>query len=300
MQSGACVRVLQCVLSSALYRRKLEGESLAFPVRRSRSLLARGSCLLLATVTLTAAGQDTALVNAMVGNEVLARKQEARYSYLSSERSARTGGHLWQEKVVETDDGSLRRLLAVDGKPLQPEQAKAEDDRILDIVRNPAAFQRENTAHRDDEARATDLLQLLPRAFLLTAAGESDGCARFSFRPNPAFQPATYEERVIHAMGGTVSLRQPMNRLCALEATILTPVEFAHGLLGTVGAGGHFGLARIPVAPSYWKSNRISLHVQGRILMLKSLTREQETDRTDVKLLPGHPTLAQAARLSLP
>ena len=244
--------------------------------------------------------QDPGLVSRMAANELAAHQQNTRFSYASDERSVRTGGHLWRERVVETDDGPLRRLMAVDGRPLSPAEAKAENDRIAGLVSHPEQFRRENQMHQEDETHATQLLQLLPKAFLVTGAGEQDGCTRFSFRPNPAFQPSSFEERVVAAMGGTVSLQQPMNRLCQLSATILQPVEFGFGFLGRVEAGGHFSLARMRVTEATWKTDHISVHMQGRVLLMKSLTREQETVRSEMRVIAPHLPLGQAAQLSLP
>ena len=244
-------------------------------------------------------GQDNGAVMRMANNELNAKGQSVRFSYLSEERSGRTGGHLWREKVVEVDDGPMRRLLAVDGKPLTPDEARAEAGRIDDLVQHPDVFRKANLEHQDDEAHATHLLQLLPKAFLLTPAGEQDGCTRFSFRPNPAFKPSSYEERVVTAMGGTVSLLQPADRLCSLTATLLAPVEFGFGFLGRIEPGGSFSLLRAPVAEGVWKSIHIKVHVQGRILLMKSLTREQDSVRSDIHIIP-HLSLQQAAQLSLP
>ena len=241
-----------------------------------------------------------AMVAAMAGNEVAAHKQETRFSYFSEERSTRTGGHLWREKVVETQDGPLHRLLAIDGRSLSPGEVNAESDRIAGLVRDPTAFRRLNAAHTDDESHAAQLLQLLTKAFLLSPDGQENGCVRFSFRPNPGFQPSSYEERAIHAMGGTVSLQEPQDRLCRLDATILQPVEFGFGMLGRIDQGGHFTLQRRPVDGTNWKSELIDVHVDGKILMMKSLTREQDTRRTDIQVIPQHLSLGQAAQMSLP
>ncbi len=236
----------------------------------------------------------------MAANEVNARQQDNLFMYLSEETSPRTGGHLWREKVVETDDGPLRRLLAVDGKPLDPAQSKAESDRIQQILADPDSFRRENAARKDDEVHATRLLVLLPKAFIVTPNGEQNGCSRYAFRPNPSFQPSTYEERVAHAMTGTVSIQEPAERLCTLEGTIMQPVEFGFGILGRVEQGGHFMLQRIPVDAGRWKTDRISVHVQGRVLMLKTLTRNQEVTRSHIAVVTPHLSLTDAARLTLP
>lgn len=250
--------------------------------------------------SLSAVAQDTALVGVMVRNEVSARAQESRYSYSELERSARTDGHLWSENVVETDDGPLRRLLAVDGKALSTQDTTKESERIAAILRNPTLFRTENATHRGDEVRATALLALLPKAFLISPAGSDGSCQRFLFRPNPAFEPSSYEERVIHAMGGSLTVNTAAGRLCTLQSKVLTPVEFAHGLLGSVDAGGGFSLERVPVTKDHWKSARISVHIKGHILLLKTLTRDQEVERSNIQLLPFHPTLEQAAKMTRP
>lgn len=254
--------------------------------------------LALAPVPVTAQ-VDHAVVQ-MAANEKTARAQEHHFSYYSEERSSRTGGHLWKEKVVETDDGVLRRLLTVDGHPLNPAQMQAEEQRIEGIVAHPEAFRKMNAGHHDDEVKATELLEILPKAFLISPAGEENGCARFSIRPNPDFQPSTYEERIIHVLKGTVSIKQPEDRLCRLEARITQPVEFGFGLLGKVNSGGHFELERTQVDPKNWKSVHISVHVDGRILLLKSITRDQETTRSEIHIVPQHLSLAEAAKLSRP
>ncbi|MEO6816066.1 MAG: hypothetical protein ABI177_05140 [Edaphobacter sp.] len=245
-----------------------------------------------------ARAQQNHAVIQMAANEKAARAQEHHFSYLSEERSTRTDGHLWKEKVVETDDGVLRRLLTVDGRPLTQAQTQAEEQRIEGIVAHPEAFRKLNAGHTDDEVKATQLLEILPRAFLIAPAGEENGCTRFSFRPNPAFQPSTYEERIIHVLEGTVTIKEPEDRLCKLQARITQPVEFGFGLLGKVNSGGHFELERAQVDPQNWKSIHISVHVDGRILLLKSITRDQETMRTDIHIVPQHLSLADAAKLS--
>jgi hypothetical protein len=255
---------------------------------------------LLPLASMPANAQSANVLMQMAHNEKTARAQERHFSYFSEERSTRTGGHLWKQKVIETDDGALRRLLAVDGKPLTAAQSQSEDRRIEEIVAHPDAFRKLNKTRTDDEVQATKLLDIASRAFLFSPDGEQNGCVRFVFRPNPAFQPSTYEERIIHVLVGTVSVKEPDNRLCRVEATISQPVEFGFGLLGKINSGGHFELERAQVDAMNWKSVHISVHVEGRILMLKSITRDQETTRTEIHIVPQHLTLAQAASLSRP
>jgi hypothetical protein len=244
--------------------------------------------------------QQLSVITKMAANEEAARAQQMQYSYTSEERSVRTGGHLWREKVVETDDGVLRRLIAIDGQLLSPEAKKSEERRIEDLVANPDAFRALDEAHREDETHATRLLEMLPKAFLISSDGEQGGCVRFAFRPSPAFQPSTYEERILHVMEGTVSIKEPEDRLCDLEGHISQPVEFGFGFLGKVNSGGHFSLTRAKVNATAWKTASMSIHIDGRVLLLKTLSRDQESVRTNIHLIPQHLDLKQAAELSLP
>jgi hypothetical protein len=268
----------------------------------SASLRSQGGrvALTLALLAATAWPQETSLIEKVAANEVAARQSRPHYFYVSEERSARTGGHLWKENVAETTDGPLRRLIAIDNRPLTADEAAAEQRRIDSLVSNPDQFRRQNQAHKDDEDRATQLLQMLSSDFVLSPDGEANGCLRFNFQPKPDFRPASYQERVAHEMEGTISLKRAEDRLCTLDAKIVRPVEFGFGMLGHIDQGGRFSLARKQVDAMNWKSDHISVHINGRILMLKSLAQDQDAVRTGIRIVPKDLTLAQAAQLTRP
>jgi hypothetical protein len=235
-----------------------------------------------------------ASIAAMAANELNAREHPVRYTYISDERSDRTGMHLWRERVVELGNSQVRRLIAVDGRPLSPAENEAETARLRNVLAHPDAYWRESRSHKDDEKHLTSLLNLLPRAFIVTPDGTEEGCTRYRFEPNPAFQPATLEERVGAAMEGTVSVREPADRLCVLEARLQHRVTFGYGLIGRIDSGGSFRLERVPVFGTEWKSNRIVVHLGGKILMVKTLAKDQETVREQIRPLPKNLTLEQA------
>src|ERR1700692_1606835 len=79
------------------------------------------------------------LVTKMVANEDLAEQHRDHYLYLSKERSERTGGHLWTERVAETNAGKVRMLIAEDGQPLTGERLAAERARMAEIAAHPEA-----------------------------------------------------------------------------------------------------------------------------------------------------------------
>jgi hypothetical protein len=246
------------------------------------------------------APQQTPLevVKATVQNEEQARQHRTYFRYTSVERSARTDGHLWTENVAETPDGLLRRLIAEDGKPLSSERTAAEDRRIADLVANPSALRAANADRRADEARLLRLLNIMPRAFLFTADGMQDDCARIAFRPNPAFTPSTYDERIIHGLAGIILVRMPAQRLCGIEGHLVERITFGFGLLGHIDPGSHFSVTRAPATATDWKSKKIIVHVDGKILLLKSISRDEDATHSGTTPLPPNLSLAQTAALT--
>jgi hypothetical protein len=217
------------------------------------------------------------IVNQMLQAENAARETRQHFLYRREERSLRTKGHLWNEVVVETTEGRMHRLLTVDGKPLSGSEAKAEDSRITYLANHPADFRREAQARRDDELRLSNLLKEVPRLFLLKIAGSEGDCTRVAFAPNPQFQEASYQDRVVHAMSGVLLIHTPDMRLCAIDAHMDHGVEFGFGLLGKVSEQSHFSVAREQVSPGEWKTTKIRVHVDGSLLLMKSVSRDEDS-----------------------
>lgn len=238
------------------------------------------------------------LVSVMAQNEKQARQHRTYFRYNSVERSSRTGGHLWQENVVETPDGLLRRLIAEDGKPLSADRAAEEDRRIAALIADPSALRNANADRRADEARLAKVLDVLPQAFLFTADGMQGNCVRIAYRPNPSFSPSTYDERIVHGLAGTILIRMPEERLCGIEGHLIDRVSFGFGLLGHIDQGSRFSITRLPITPTDWKSRKIDVHVDGKVLIFKSISRDQDATHSSAEPLPLNLSLAEAAALT--
>ena len=83
-----------------------------------------------ADVPRTSSDAARRIVDTMLTHEGDPAEHRLRYMYLSEERSERTGGHLWTERVVETEKGKVRLLLAEDGKPLSAERQASEKSEV--------------------------------------------------------------------------------------------------------------------------------------------------------------------------
>ena len=130
--------------------------------------------------------------------------------------------------------------------------------------------------------------------------GADGECTRIAFRPNPAFSPSTYDERIVHGLGGFILIHEPDDRLCGIQGHLIDRVTFGYGILGRLDKDSHFAVTRVPVTATDWKSTRIDVHLDGRILLLKSISRDEEAVHSGHEPLPPNLSLAEAATLTRP
>jgi hypothetical protein len=237
------------------------------------------------------------VVNAMIAHEDDNSAHKDTYEFLSIERSVRTGGRVWTERVVETSFGRVRFLLAVDGKPLNAEQEGAERGRLAEIVADPEAFLARERAQKDDEAQARKMLDLLPKAFVFDNVRLKDGVWTMDFHPNPEYSPHGIEERVLSAMSGTLVIDAAQERLIHVEGRLPQDVSIGFGLLATIKAGSHFSSERAD-EDGHWRTLHVLTYIQGKAVLFKAVGKDTEVTRSEFHYLQPGMTVALAVALA--
>jgi hypothetical protein len=236
-------------------------------------------------------------VGAMIVHEDDTAAHRDQYEFLSKERSARTGGRVWTERVVETSFGRVRFLLAVDGKPLDAEQEGAERGRLAQIVAEPEAFLARERAQKDDEASARKMLDLLGKAFVFDNVRLKDGVWTMDFHPNPEYSSHGIEERVLCAMSGTVVIDEAQGRLMHVEGRLPQDVSIGFGLLATIKAGSHFASERADEG-GHWRTLHVLTAINGKAALFKSVGKDSDVTRSEFHYLQPGMTVAQAVALA--
>ena len=264
----------------------------------ARTLL--GCLAMCAGVVVRAAGGQEAnqLIATLLQHEQDATARKGRYFYVSEERSERTGGRLWRERVVETAWGKVRYLVAEDGQTLAGERLTAERARVEAEAADPEGFKRQEEARGDDEQHARQMLVLLPRAFLFEGPTVDGETLRVGFRPNPEYQPQSLEERVLHGMSGTVLIDKATVRLRGLEGKIPGDISIGFGFLATIKAGSNFVTMRRPVGGIDWKTETIHTDINGKAIFLKTIARKQDSKHGEFRKVPDGITVAEAVRMA--
>ena len=239
------------------------------------------------------------IVASMVANENEAEQHRGRYLYVSEERSERTGGHLWRERVAETSAGKVRLLIAEDGQPLNGDRAAAERARLADIAAHPDAFEKRELALKNDEKHAKQMLEMLPKGFEFGAPRQESGFWRIDFKPNAAYTPQSLEERVLHGMTGSLLVDEGATRLHRVEGRLPEEVSIGFGLIATIRAGSNFSTTRDRVQGNEWKTAALDTDINGRAIFFKAIGKKQHAVHSDFKQLPADISAGQAVALLL-
>ena len=250
--------------------------------------------LLAAAWSLAGWSQDAAATIAtLVQHEDEASRHRGHYTYVSEERSERTGGHLWVERVAETNWGKVRYLVSADGQPLTGGPLAAEKARLAGIAADPEGFRRAEAGRVDDEQHAKQMLLLLPKAFLFDPPRKEGQFLRVAFRPNPGYSPAGMEERVLHAMAGSVLIDANTVRLRGIDGRMPGDVTVGFGL-ASIKAGSNFATTREHLEGSDWKTETLHSDINARALFLKTLARKQDTRHWNFQKIADGMTLPDA------
>lgn len=237
------------------------------------------------------------IVDTMLQHESDPAEHRLKYMYLSEERSDRTGGHLWKERVVETAMGKVRLLLAEDGKPLGPERMAEEKAKLADIAAHPDAFQRRERSMKNDEEHAEQMLALLHKAFLFDEPHADGNDLRIGYRPDPAYQPKTMEEKVLHSMSGAVLVDEKTMQLHRIDGKVPADVSLGYGILGTIHAGSSFSTEHEMEPGGEWKDALVNTAIEGKAMLFKEIGRNEHVVHSEFQRLSDTISVAEAVQL---
>jgi hypothetical protein len=263
-----------------------------------RAILPLAGLLLLCAVSALRAQDPTEsahdLVKDVVYNELQERRQISLWQYRVEKKVA---SQSLLEQEVETVDGPVYRIFARQGKPLDPGAQKKEKERLNNLLHNASEQARMKQENDSDEQRVRRLIAAMPDAFLYDYDGTADGGVRLTFQPNPAYNPPTYETRVYHALTGKVWIDAQKKRLLKIDAHIVNEIDFGYGLLGKIEKGGAFQIERVEVNETRWKTSLLDVHISGRIVFFKSISKDQHEVRSLFKPMPPTTTVQDAVTL---
>jgi hypothetical protein len=127
------------------------------------------------------------LARKVVTNELKFQDEDhGRWMYrLEKEES----GKKQVQEILETNNGSLSRLLSIDGRPLTAKQQQKENQRMQTLVSHPDEQRKLHQAGKKKAEQGARLFNILPDVFVFVYAGRQGDLVTLTFKPNPTFQP---------------------------------------------------------------------------------------------------------------
>jgi len=224
-------------------------------------------------------------------NELQQREKRTLWAYVAERHS---NNHVFREQVIETVDGPVRHLLAVDGHPPTSVQMKEENDRQQRLLKSESGRHAIQKQQEDDEKKMEELLRIIPEAFVFEDQGKEGEAEKIAFHPNPEFKPKSYEQRILHALDGIVFIDLHDKRIARLSGSLGTRVVFGYGVIGHVEQGGTTEITRVHLSPGVWKTSAEKIDIEGRFVMLKTINKHQDESRTGFEPVAPNTTFAQA------
>ncbi len=189
--------------------------------------------------------------------------------------------------MVATPQGILSRALAINDKPLSPDDRKEDDSRINRLL-DPDKMRDKARKQHEDQLHIERLLRALPDAFLCEYATPPDQhTLRLECSPNPAFSPPNYESQVLQGMKTVILIDREDRRISRIEGTLFKDVTFGWGFLGRLNRGGHIEIIQSRIAPKYWAITSMKLTFDGRVVFIKSLHIEETETCWDYRSVPA-------------
>jgi hypothetical protein len=234
------------------------------------------------------------VVQQVVDTERAANKNDNHHwVYLEELRKPKEHVLQW---VAGTEQGNVRRILEKDGEGLPESQQR---DLIQRFQRDSRAQRKEISENDHDNQQIDDFLKLLPTAFVWTQTGVTVTDTTLHFEPAPSFHPPTRESRVFSSMTGYLIIDNQQHRIRSMSGHLIHDVVFGGGILGRLKENSSFSLEQAQVAQDLWELTAIHVHLEGNALLFKSVSLQQDDERSRFELAPPSVTLDQAAALVL-
>ncbi|MGD0941940.1 MAG: hypothetical protein ABR905_19765 [Terracidiphilus sp.] len=204
------------------------------------------------------------------------------------------------KEIVETRDGFVARLVAINDQPLSASDEQKEQARLDALLSDPSQQRHRKQGEDQDTGIVLKLLRMLPEAFLYDYAGRGQAptgsVERFRFHPNPHFIPPDLETQALTAMTGEIWIDPTGERVARLEGHLAQDTDYGWGILGKLDKGGWVVLEQASVGGGQWRIAHFQMKMTLRILF-KNKSFDTTQEMTGYAPVPANLDYRQAIQM---
>jgi len=206
------------------------------------------------------------------------------------EEKTDSNGQVTSHTVKEYDifyvgDDEVRHLLAKDGKALEGDEKKKEDERFskdfdekkkkkAELDNDPKKQAKQDQA---EQAQISDFLRAErftnPRRELF----RGQEVIVFDFGPNPDYKPKNLAENIVQKLGGVLWVDEQARDVARLEARFNDNVKIGGGILASLSKGSNLVFEQTMVNDEVWLPSYSEVHAAARVVFFK--VKANEIDR---------------------
>jgi hypothetical protein len=186
-------------------------------------------------------------------------------------------------EVMMLDGSQYNKLVAINGKPLSPEQQKAEEEK-LEAERHrreqQSRAERAKRVAKYEKERKQDhaMIHEMAEAFDFKLVGEENVDGRHAYvleaSPKPGYVPKSRDAKVLTAMKGKLWIDKSELQWVKVEAEVMHPVSFY--AVATVSPGTKFILEQEPVAKGLWMPKHFAVNVNANVFWMSRNSSQDE------------------------
>jgi hypothetical protein len=218
-------------------------------------------------------------------------------------------GDVTSKTVKEYDlffvgENEVRHLLAKDGKPLDGDEKRKEDERFgkefdelkkkqAELQNDPKKLERQQER---DEEQVSDFLRAESFTNPRREIFRGHEVIVFDFAANPDYKPRNMNESIAQKLGGVVWVDEDARDVARLEARFMDTAKIGGGLVGSISKGANLVIEQAKVNNEIWLPTYAEVHATARVAFVhfKANLIDRYSDYkkfgSESKLGESHPT----------
>ena len=194
-------------------------------------------------------------------------------------------------EILQIYGENVERLTARDDKPLPPDEAKKEDDKIQKIIdkrQNESEQDRRKRLEREEKEREDDRKFVLEIAdafnFRLVGSETVGGrdCWVLDGAPRPGYEPRQRNAKMLAKFKGRVWIDKADLQWVRLDITAMDTISVGF-VLARIHKGTHLVIELTRVNDEVWLPKRVQLHIDARVALFKTFDDDVEQTYRDYK-----------------
>lgn len=208
--------------------------------------------------------------------------------------------------VIESQEGTVARMILRDEQPLTADEDKAERQRLNDMIAHPSEFAKHIKNDATGRKLADEMIRLMPDAMIYTYApgqpqipGLAGPQIVLDYAPNPKFKPPTITADALTGLKGRAWIDARTKHVVRMDGTVFRPVNLGWGVVAHIYPGGKLLFEQADTGNGRWAFTHFTEDISVRALMVKTVNVHAVVDASHFQVLPGPMTYQDAIRLLL-